>query len=350
MTGMYAALHLLVDSICALAMFGNFMRGENEQFCFLLYNFCAFALQMPFGVLQDMLNLWYKDKKQEFSLCFALIGVTLTILGVITHPILLGIGNALFHVGGGVGTIQEDEAKGWNGKGLGVFVAPGAFGLYLGTVAAKDGFWREGFVAAVCLVIVLAIMAGVLHRRVEYTSEILNKNKGSMESRQSGALVLSVCCFLVVILRSYIGMAVSFSWKQAPVLGLISVLAVVCGKAAGGFLMDRLGYGKMACLTLGIAALGYLGSELALLGILALFAFNMTMPMTLYLLIKALPQLPGFSFGLLTFGMFLGFLPVYFGWQTDWSGQLTGVFGSIISMMILLLGIWQGGKHESVSA
>ncbi len=347
MTAVYSMLHMLVDGICALTMFGHFVDSEKGYFYFLIYNFCAFALQMPLGVLQDALNLWYKDRKKEFSYCFAVAGVGLTLLGALLHPAVLGIGNALFHVGGGVGTIREDKAKGWKGRGLGVFVAPGALGLYLGRMLAGNGAWKTGMLVAVCLMVILTVTAGVLYKGLSYLMETVEKHE--REKAQKGCVILGLSCFLVVILRSYIGMAVSMPWKQVPILGLISVLAVVCGKAAGGFLAVRLGYGKTTLLTLLIAALGYLGLELAPLGILALFAFNMTMPMTLYLLIRALPRLPGFSFGLLTFGLFLGFLPMYFGWQTGCSGQLTGGLGSILSMVILLSGIWQGGKHEAVS-
>lgn len=347
MTVVYSILHMLVDCICALSMLGHFVNSENGYFYFWIYNFSAFALQMPVGVLQDALNLWYKDRKKEFSYCFVVLGVELTILGALVHPVILGIGNALFHVGGGVGTIREDAAKGWKGRGLGVFVAPGAFGLYLGKLLAGNGAWKTGLLAGAFLMVLLTVAAGVIRKDLPYLTEAIETEERKVQ--QKSRIVLVLGCFLVVILRSYIGMVVSMPWKQIPLLGLISVLAVVCGKAAGGFLAVRLGYGKTTLLTLLIAALGYLGLEQALLGILALFTFNMTMPMTLYLLIKELPLLPGFSFGLLTFGLFLGFLPVYFEWQTGWSGQLMGSMGSILSMVILLLGIWQGGKHESVS-
>ena len=138
----------------------------------ILYNFCAFALQMPFGVILDMLQIrleqrahfyiklqldqadampeyknWLatkdffaiENKKQMLCLIIVAVGLLFTILGTVTHPVILGIGNALFHIGGGVGTIHEDTAKNWNGKGLGVFVAPGALGLYLGNKAGKKG-------------------------------------------------------------------------------------------------------------------------------------------------------------------------------------------------------------------
>ena len=151
----YSILHFLVDGICAASMFSLLLNGNGGQWSLLIYNFCAFVLQMPFGVLLDSRNA-NSGKIAEASygcpgtgggalgrnsaFLLALAGVILTVAGAFTSPILLGIGNALFHVGGGVGTILEDRACGSAGRRLGIFVAPGAMGLYLGRLAAKNSF------------------------------------------------------------------------------------------------------------------------------------------------------------------------------------------------------------------
>ena len=72
------------------------------------------------------------------------------------------------------------------------------------------------------------------------------------------------------------------------------------------------------------------------MGILALFLFNMTMPVTLYLLIRRLPSYPGFSFGFLTFGLFLGFLPAYLELPTWQNSSMIGCVGSLASLLILM--------------
>lgn len=342
MTVVYSFLHMLVDAVCALSMFGCFWQEESKYLYLFLYNFCAFALQMPFGVVLDMLGVSKSEKKEQLALDFALTGVLFTIVGAFVHPVLLGIGNALFHVGGGVGSVKEDAQKGWQGRGLGVFVAPGALGLYLGTVIAKKDFWQAGILACMMLLILGSMLAGVLLRRKlqggqeAELSQMLQANTLTASGTMAVGMVM-LCCLSVVILRSYIGMAVSFSWKEIPILGLLSVLAVVGGKVAGGFLAARFGYRKTIILSLGLAAVCYLGLEAVPFGIAALLLFNMTMPMTLYLLIKTLPGVEGFGFGLLTFGLFLGFLPVYFGMELPVSGQVLGFAGSLLSMLLLLL-------------
>lgn len=334
MTAPYAILHFLVDGLCAFAMFGTFSVRENWYLNVLLYNFCAFALQMPMGVVLDTLNRRKCERKYEPSFGFAAVGVMLTCLGAVTHPVILGIGNALFHLGGGVGTIHEDEAKGWKGRGLGVFVAPGALGLYLGTLLAKGEVIRMlpvliviGLVAVCCLGWCCYLMLS--QKKVPVTMAQANIEKDG--------LLLLLGCLVVVILRSYIGMAVGFSWKTTVLAGTIAVLAVVFGKVAGGFAAAWAGIRRTVVVSLLLAAVCYMLSENMLAGILALFLFNMTMPITLYLLVQKLKGLAGFSFGLLTFGLFIGFLPTYLGMELLVDDRVLGAVGSLLSLVILWL-------------
>ena len=388
MTAYYAILHLFVDGICALAMFGAFIPREDGYFSILLYNFCAFALQMPFGVILDALYLaagkrqgdgrkrGWKWQEADIAFLTAAAGVACTIAGAVSHPIVLGVGNALFHVGGGVGTIREDFSKGWKGKGLGVFVAPGAFGLYLGTLAGKNGLWREYFWAAGILAALLCLgMAGRGSCLLMAASRKAGKKEGGfgmaasrkagkkrgcfgiiasreagrkegrfgMDAPKSGAgskgkyFSVTACCFAVVVLRSYLGMSVTFPWKAGAAAGMCSVLALVFGKMAGGFWAAGERSGKAAAASLGLAALCYLFSDVMPIGLAALFFFNMTMPITLYWMACCYPKMPGLAFGLLTFALFLEFLPGYFGILPEIAGNVLGCAGSLVSLAFLLV-------------
>ncbi len=397
MTVLYSILHFLVDGMCAMAMFGKYISREDGYFYILLYNFCAFALQMPFGAALD---LWSGKKgKPGPAFCMAVAGVLCTMAGAALHPVLLGVGNALFHVGGGVGTVCEDHASGSRGARLGVFVAPGALGLYLGSLIAKGDrtpgnvpAGAEGFIAGtaqdVCRQgaldlgkelngrlfgagVVMLLLLGAAAWKVQN-----GKREDPRESRlafggscgkegaescgmegaescgkegaESGgkALRLAVCCLLVVILRSYIGMAVSFPWKTGILKGLLGVTAVVGGKAAGGLFAARYGSFRTAAVSLLLAAACYLFSSSMPMGLAALFLFNMTMPVTLYWMVCGFPQTPGFAFGFLTFGLFLGFLPAYFAVPAFWSGGVLGSVGSVLSLLLLAAGlkrVWKRG-------
>ena len=345
-TTIYSILHMFVDGICALAMFGWFTKQENSNWLFLAYNFCAFALQMPFGAMLDMFIMNHKKKMRNACLQLpyiaAVLGVVLTVLGAVVHPIVLGIGNALFHVGGGVGAIYEDHAHHWQGKALGIFVAPGALGLFLGTQIAKSEIhsWSIvtlGVCGIIAVIFVLMLYRAGSSRTMDMTMFHLDEKKG---------YILASGCFLVVILRSYVGMAVTFDWKSGFVLGFISALAVVLGKMAGGFLAAKWGIKYAMLFSLVAAALSYWFCENVVLGVIALFAFNMSMPITLYLLVRKFIELPGFSFGLLTFGLFLGYLPVYLGIAVPVEGNIIGAAGSIISLLILLLTMKFGGAAD----
>ena len=85
-TAWYCLLHLLVDCVCALAMFGRFLREDNGYFYLLLYNFCAFALQMPMGVLLDTLIRDCGKRKRDYALMTALAGILCTLSGAVLHP------------------------------------------------------------------------------------------------------------------------------------------------------------------------------------------------------------------------------------------------------------------------
>lgn len=322
-TVLLAAMHFLVDFICALAMYGFFRQGSGGYENILIYNFCAFALQMPLGTLLDLSN--HKKQRRYSSLIWAVFGAALTAVGALIHPAVLGIGNALFHVGGGMEVIEEDFARNLKGRDLGVFVAPGAIGLYLG---AKAGMKASVLILASAVIAVLAILLFLIKGRRKYQQvQVKEKTVGKV-------WLLAVCCFIVVILRSYVGLSVNFSWKSGAVFGLLAVLAVALGKMAGGVLGAKFGSGRTVCISLVLAAMCFIAGERPAFGLLALLLFNMSMPVTLYMLASALPNLPGFSFGLLTFGLFLGFLPVYEGIDL----HLTGAVGSIISAVLLIIG------------
>ena len=338
MTALYSILHFLVDGVCALAMFGYFATRENWYVNILLYNFCAFAMQMPLGVVLDGLCGKQSVRKTFPTYFYAVAGVVLTLVGAFIHPIVLGIGNALFHLGGGVATIQEDEAKGLNGRGLGVFVAPGALGLYIGTLLGKSGDMPIRNIIISVGVVMLLCLLYVEKRYVRRAENVIRESASLLPSinlGKSSTLWLASGCLFVVILRSYIGMAVNFPWKSTVFAGTIAVLAVALGKVSGGFAAATFGIRRTIILSLGAAAVCYLLSGNIVAGVIALFLFNMTMPITLYLLIQRLKEMPGFAFGLLTFGLFLGWMPTYLELYLPMDGQTMGCLGSLISLVIL---------------
>lgn len=126
---------------------------------------------------------------------------------------------------------------------------------------------------------------------------------------------MAAACFLAaVILRSYSGMIQNFPWKESLAgSGFILAGAVVLGKMAGGVLADKLGIQRTAFRSMCAAAVEFLCLVYPAAGILAVFFWNMSMPLTLWAVSKVFPGAKGFGFGLLTFGLFVGFCPAWLG-------------------------------------
>ena len=53
---LYSLAHFWVDLSCAFLAFRFLSAAPEFTLCLLLYNFCAFALQMPLGLLADRLD------------------------------------------------------------------------------------------------------------------------------------------------------------------------------------------------------------------------------------------------------------------------------------------------------
>ncbi len=321
LTAACAAGHFFIDFLCAWVLFRFCRPTARWAEVMLYYNFCAFALQMPLGLLADR----FRQDRSFLVLGSLLVGAAC--LGLRSFPLALavtaGVGNALYHVGGGVAVLQA-----WPEKAgpLGVFVSPGAFGIFFGTLLGKNG----GDILAPSLIGLAACLVLAWLLREE-------KPAPMDPFRLASPLRAVACLFLVVCLRSFLGFLFDFPWKTGW-WSVAAVCAVVLGKAAGGYLCDRAGAKWASVGSLGLAVLGFLFSASPLCGVLAILLFNMTMPITLRAAADALPGMRGFSFGLLTFALFLGFLPVWGGLTLPAAGWLLAL-GAALSLGLLLPGL-----------
>ena len=384
MISIYSVSHFIVDFACAFLVFRSISLSKDWHLCILLYNFCAFAMQMPIGIVADRINR---------NFLFAAIGCILVGFGYglfsvpVVATIVIGLGNGMFHIGGGVDVLNISIDK---SAALGLFVSPGAFGVYFGTVLGKGDIQIALpivliLMTAACMIVISRkVWAGCYTDNAEFSLEPLPEpaknpdsqsspfmsrqsnqvtsgaspqeppgksplstrppntslsidNAGSIRAESAFLPYAAACLFLVVCLRSYVGLAIAFPWKSTGLWSLALVCASAFGKTAGGFLSDLLKPMKTALFSLGIAALLFLLPQFPATGVPAILLFNMTMPITLWAMMKILPNAKGFSFGLLTFALFLGFLPVYLGFGAIlyW---MAAVFAAI-SLALLLLGL-----------
>ncbi len=343
----YSVTHLLVDLACAYLLFSRIFNTGQWMLCVLLYNFCAFALQMPVGLLAD---LWNRNAVCASAGCI----LTAAAYGVGDFPVAAalaaGVGNGMFHVGGGIDVLNMSRKK--SGL-LGIFVAPGAFGLYIGTMYGKQGVDTALYIvlALVLTAFLILLLQYAPAKTFRSDNEPLSFQAGSLADtmgqsslRAAAAAGAMACLFLVVCLRSYVGMTLAFPWKSKGAWGLILVCAVVLGKMAGGILADAFGALRTTAVSLGLAAILFLFSGYPAAGTAAVFLFNMTMPVTLWAVARILPQSKGFTFGLLTFGLFLGFIPVYLGMDPLFSDGTGFAAASVVSLVLLLAGLVRAGS------
>lgn len=357
-TVFYSAVHLLVDLSCAYLMFRHMSAGAFWYPALFLYNFCAFALQLPLGILAD------RTLRPER---WAALGCLLCALALVpwsfgSLPVLAaGMGNALFHVAGGTQILRE---SGYRCAIPGIFVSTGAIGIFLGTMWGRGG---ENLSLALLLILLLAgfllcrprkycvhqqgtfcghqLWKFCWHRPGKPALEVL-ESPSVRESGKKSTIFALACLFLVVVLRSYQGMISNFPWKTGTSAAILVILGTAAGKCAGGFLSDRFGLRPTAAVSLSLSALLFLASGHPWAGVAAIFLFNMTMPMTLTGIYRLFPGQPGFSFGLLTFALFLGFLPVYGGCR--YPEVFSPRYLALLTLLSLALAL-AGLSHRAVS-
>lgn len=330
MVTVYSVSHFLVDFACAFLMFRYMSSVPEAALCVLLYNFCAFALQMPLGLIADKVN---KNYLFAISGCILVASAFLFVPYAVPAVLIIGVGNALFHLGGGIDVLNISKKK---LSALGIFVSPGAFGIYLGTLLGKGSEMPAPFFP-----LVLVAAAGVIFFTHQTRKEnFLDNSPLSLEGAGSRVvLIAAICFFLVVCLRSYVGLSLDFGWKSVGLWGIALIGAVVFGKVLGGFVADRFGIMRTSCISLGVSALLFLFPDLPIAGVIAVLLFNMTMPITLWALAKMIPGAKGFAFGLLTFGLFLGFLPVYLGLPAPFPDTWSFTLFAAVSLVLLMLGL-----------
>jgi len=293
----YGFAHAIVDASCILLVFGGLdVKGDLLTYI-ILYNTIAFGMQMPFGLILDKLH--YPN------IC-AMIGCILVIIALLFpyHPLmatsLAGIGNALFHVGGGTISLNLKQGK---ASIPGVFVAPGGIGLFSGLLISKYYiFPYKVFIALLLAAIILIYF--IKKPAILYCAKTVN---------HIDYLGLTVFLVLITIcIRSLIGFSVNFPWKSNTSLLVLLTISIALGKGIGGFVADYFGWIKVAVGCLAISALlTFWGTTYPLLGILGMFLFNFTMPVTLVTISNMLPGKPGFSFGLTTLAILMGVIPSY---------------------------------------
>ena len=166
------------------------------------------------------------------------------------------------------------------------------------------------------------------------------------------------CMFLTVLLRSYMGTVLNYSFLSDAAAAFCYTLCIFAGKYLGGILADRFGWVRSCVVTQVLGAvlltLSPLVPVLAFPGILL---FNTTMAVTAAGLYRCVPRFPGAMFGLTTFALYLGVLPRLLGVRGPSAGPRSLGALSLASAVLLVSGVILmrggsavGGDHCPVPA
>lgn len=305
--------HFLVDFFCAYTLLSQV--NDHVVMALVVYNFLAFAMQMPLGLILD--------NKPHFpwlilSIYFCLVGILRFSFWL--SVLCLGMGNALYHLS--AGKLVMDHETGCSA--LGIFVAPGAFGISLGTFlkSFQLPLWLQWLTLAGLLVSLKSF----------HSTTVAPKTK-----KPSWRIVILL--FVVVALRSFVGMTWILPWK-AESFWLLTA-AVVLGKALGGIYADQFNLKIAARSSLLLSALFFVFSDSMVLGLVSILLFNMSMPLCLKMMIDEFPDSPCFAFGILTFALFIGYT-VVLGGITQISKTMT-----IVLILVSLIALWIASERSS---
>lgn len=297
---LYSIAHAAVDFIAIATLFTVIAGHPKYTLLIFLYNSLAFGAQFFLGLIIDKFEIpkFYVILSYLFIAFALFFGFSAPVMAVI----FLGLGNAIFHVAAGSIVLNLTPKK---AIAPGIFVAPGALGLLAGIIFGKAGNVAFSTYAIILSVLIIATLI--------IKTPKLNYLRHSPKINQRNLWLLTAVLLLSAIaIRSYVGSFLVFPWKTSPLLILLLTVGIACGKAFGGIIADRFGWQKTVVTTLLLSIpLLMLGINSPVLGILGMFLFNFTMPITLVAISNLLPGRPGLAFGLTCGFLLLGSLPSY---------------------------------------
>jgi hypothetical protein len=334
----YGFSHAVVDAACVAVVLGLSEIHNLDLDVFfalvLLYNILAFGFQVPIGLIIDKLHVPVFSAIAGCVLVAA--SMTVLVFPSIIAVCLAGVGNALFHVGGGTISLNLTPKR---ATAPGIFVAPGAFGVFVGTIIGKNGYFASWpFVLLLLSLCVVMFVTKV--PKIDYDQK---NDQESRARRRVGFHFFELIILLLlssIAVRSFVGLALVFPWKSDIVLLMTLTAAVVLGKALGGVLADKSGWIRAGIISLLISApLLSFGTNIPCIAIVGMFSFNITMPITLTAISSTLPGRPGFSFGLTCLALIAGALPTFTEFATIFVNQWLILAIILVSTVAVFCGL-----------
>ena len=316
-------MHLVTDGLCAYLAFVKLYpdNPEGSIFIFFGYNILAFVTQSPVGMMIDKYN-----KPKLFlavSIISMILGYLLSDLWLLS-VIFIGIGNSIFHVAGGK---YVSDKSGNDILHLGIFVSTGAIGLVLGQRYLS-------FLPLPYLLFSVLIICGLL---VFFFEDSETKSYPEEYESNKGETYAILAIIAVVMIRSFVGKVASPVFPLSGNMFLIMAIATALGKVAGGIFSKFIGIKATTYISMLASAICLtLGTESIPIFILGIFAFNFSMPITLYYANILMKGREGFAFGTLAAALIPGFfIAMSFTYSTVMR-VITAIL-CLISMLIIII-------------
>lgn len=332
----YSFCHAVVDAVCAALITRCFINSNidigNMGMMVVLYNIIAFSFQAPFGFITDSL------KKPVLGAALGLVLTAISMLFIqipLAAIIFAGFGNAIFHVCGGVTILNLKPGR---ASIPGIYVAPGAIGLFYGSyIASKNNFTILPFI--IILVLLSIIVCLIKQPVLNYKNE--SKIKYNKSELAAALLLVSVA------VRSFVGFEIKFPWRIDFNLILALTISVFMGKALGGILSDKFGWIRVTVTGLILSSpLIIFFNHRFIPSIIGMFLFNMTMPVTLTAISNMLPGRSGLAFGLTTLALVTGAFPSFTNFRASLGSKWIIFTVTAISIITLYTGLKLYFKNE----
>jgi FSR family fosmidomycin resistance protein-like MFS transporter len=294
------------------------LSSPNGKYLILLYNGLAFGLQPLAGLLLDRIN--QPRRGAAIGLLCTAAGVAVAWWTLTPGLVLVGIGSALLHAGGGAVAIKSQPGR---AGGVGLFAAFGVVGLTLGTMASA-------YLLLTTIALLLTMLAALALVLWFWKPEIFPTSRlVSADPFTPAAWAIALLLVIAIALRSLVWTGVQVSRYSVTALQL--ALAAGAGKLLGGFAADRFGWGRWAVGALAgalcLLAFGANWGPAILLGVALLQSFT---PLSIAALGKTLPNSPALATSLaLGLAIMAGGLPFFI--------LTPGWFGIAVMLPILLV-------------
>ncbi|MCX6079128.1 MAG: hypothetical protein NTW32_06305 [Chloroflexi bacterium] len=281
-------------------------RAQDMNAQILLYNLVAFGLQPLAGMLFDRI----RQPKHG-----AAVGLLITVTGLLITPLnlniaimLIGIGSACLHAGGGSVAITSTPGK---ASAAGVFAAFGVIGLTIGGMASIN----YSDIAENILILLLIILATIIWVVPHVSSELVERTSSPMPV----SLLIIFFLVIAIALRSTVWVGTQIRVERYTSAALWLAIAAGTGKLVGGFAADRWGWKRWGLVVLAGAGVLLVFSDFSLPALMvgALLLQSVT-PLSIAAVGRSLPKSPALAASLaLGTAIIAGGLPFFFlksGW------------------------------------